>query len=176
MIVIRSPADARNYGSRRGAQIDTIVIHTTQGSWEGAVAWFKDFDAQASAHFVISHDGLIVQCVDEDFAAWHAGNGAVNRRSIGIECEGDCDRAETWTPALVAALCELGRDLVKRFGIRPDRDHVYGHEDVPDPRDPSKKGGAHHHRDPGRYMPWATFMAALVGAPDSHRLTERSNT
>ncbi len=165
MDAIQSPADPRNYGSRRGARIDTLVLHTTQGEWQGAVAWFKDPDAQVSAHYVVNADGLVVQCVDESYAAWHAGNGAVNRRSVGIECEGDCARAETWTPALVAALCALGRELVQRHGIPVDREHVLGHEDVPDPFDRSKRGGAGHHTDPGRFMPWSQFMAALSGPP-----------
>ena len=158
------PANAHNYSSRRGCKIDTIIVHTTQSNAASAVHWFADPDAMASAHYVVGADGTITQCVPEEYAAWHAGNGAINRRSIGIECEGDCDRAETWTPALTASLCWLMRDLATRYNIIVDRDHVMGHEDVPDPRDITKKGGAHHHRDPGKWFPWTLVMTAMQNA------------
>ena len=38
-----------------------------------------------SSHFVIDNDGTIYQMVDTANEAWHAGNGKVNRASIGID-------------------------------------------------------------------------------------------
>lgn len=38
-----------------------------------------------SSHFVIDNDGTIYQMVDTVHEAWHAGNGRVNRASIGID-------------------------------------------------------------------------------------------
>ena len=39
-------------------KIDTIVVHVTQGSWSGAINWFKDSRAGSSAHYTVrSSDG-----------------------------------------------------------------------------------------------------------------------
>ena len=38
-----------------------------------------------SSHFVIDNDGTIYQMVDTSNETWHAGNGKVNRASIGID-------------------------------------------------------------------------------------------
>jgi hypothetical protein len=38
-----------------------------------------------SSHFVIDNDGTIYQMVDTANEAWHAGNGRVNRASIGVD-------------------------------------------------------------------------------------------
>tara|TARA_R110000824_G_C15188530_1_gene674500 strand:+ start:270 stop:1154 length:885 start_codon:yes stop_codon:yes gene_type:complete len=38
-----------------------------------------------STHFVIDNDGTILQLVDTNHAAWHAGIRSVNRASIGID-------------------------------------------------------------------------------------------
>ena len=38
-----------------------------------------------STHFVIDNDGTIVQLLDCNHVAWHAGNRRVNSRSIGID-------------------------------------------------------------------------------------------
>jgi N-acetyl-anhydromuramyl-L-alanine amidase AmpD len=46
-----------NYTAGRSATIDTVVIHTTEGSYSGAVSWLKNPSAGASAHYVIKEDG-----------------------------------------------------------------------------------------------------------------------
>jgi hypothetical protein len=38
-----------------------------------------------SVHFCLDNDGTIYQLLDTQHGAWHAGHGAVNRRSIGVE-------------------------------------------------------------------------------------------
>ena len=38
-----------------------------------------------SVHFCIDNDGTIYQLLDTQHGAWHAGNGKVNHRSIGVE-------------------------------------------------------------------------------------------
>jgi N-acetylmuramoyl-L-alanine amidase len=69
-----------------------LILHYTAGtSLEGAVSWFLNPDAQASAHLVIGRDGAIVQLVPFNRKAWHAGVSSwgrlegMNRYSIGIE-------------------------------------------------------------------------------------------
>ncbi|MTV47313.1 N-acetylmuramoyl-L-alanine amidase, partial [Streptococcus pneumoniae] len=55
------------------------------------VAWLADPAARASAHVIIGRDGGVVQMVDFNRKAWHAGQSAwgkvdgLNQCSIGIE-------------------------------------------------------------------------------------------
>lgn len=86
-----------NKSSRQGASIDSIFLHyTAGGSHDGAVAWFMNPAAKASAHFVVGRAGEIIQVVPLDERAWHAGEGrfpvggqivqvAVDRSAVGIE-------------------------------------------------------------------------------------------
>lgn len=69
-----------------------LIIHYTAGtSLDGAVSWFRNPAAQASAHLVIDRDGTIVQMVAFNKRAWHAGKSSwgelesMNQYAIGIE-------------------------------------------------------------------------------------------
>lgn len=149
-----SAAAPQNYSSRKGTKIDMLVIHVTQGSKKSAVAWFKNPAAKVSAHYVVGQDGSVTSCVPEAMQAWHAANSDVNRRSVGIECEGFVDQPAMWASALYGALVRLSSDLCKRYGIPSSRVKIVGHSEVP---------GASH-TDPGQYMPWDRFLADLQAA------------
>lgn len=160
--VIRYPANNENYGTRKGAEVDLIVIHTMEGSLWGTAKMFRaEMVNSASAHYGIGKDGTIVRFVEEGFCAWHAGNSGYNRRSIGIELEGSCKDPSFYTGPMEDALIWLVKDITKRYPIKLDREHVIGHNEVPDGR--GGMGGAHHHTDPGEFFPWARFMAGLAG-------------
>jgi N-acetylmuramoyl-L-alanine amidase len=69
-----------------------IVEHYTAGpSLDGTVRSFSDPERKASSQLVIDRDGTIVQMVDLNRVAWHAGESSwqnmphVNLYSIGIE-------------------------------------------------------------------------------------------
>ncbi|MEM6311253.1 MAG: N-acetylmuramoyl-L-alanine amidase [Pseudomonadota bacterium] len=69
-----------------------LVIHyTAGGSLSGAVEWFRNPDAKASAHLNIGQDGAIVQMQTFDKICWHAGKSrwrnvkGLNSHSVGIE-------------------------------------------------------------------------------------------
>jgi N-acetylmuramoyl-L-alanine amidase len=69
-----------------------LVLHfTAGGSTEGAVEWFLNPAAKASAHVLIGRDGKVIQMVPFDCRAWHAGVSrwgeleGLNAYSIGIE-------------------------------------------------------------------------------------------
>lgn len=164
-------AFAGNFGTRGHHLVDTIIIHTTEGSLSSAVSWFgmdhKPHGAgPSSAHYVVGPDGEVVQCVAEGDCAYHAGNFAVNLRSIGIECAGRAADPATWTPELLDALVELCAGIVKRHGVPIQRTSAgpgfAGHADVPDPSRPGRFGGAGGHTDPGRYFPWDDFLDRLT--------------
>jgi len=73
------------------------------------VNWFKNPEADASAHLIIDHDGSIVQMVKLNEKAWHAGasswddKNGLNKYSIGIELvnwgvlKGDWGGWKSWT-------------------------------------------------------------------------------
>ena len=71
---------------RNNTDIDHIVIHyTTSRNIEGTISHFKHGEKQTSAHYIIGRDGVLVQMVNDNEVAWHAGSKAMNARSIGIE-------------------------------------------------------------------------------------------
>jgi N-acetylmuramoyl-L-alanine amidase len=83
-----------NRSSRRGVAINAIILHfTASATLTGTVKWFQNERARVSAHYVIGRYGDVVQMVDDEEKAWHAGGETsslkgdprVNSMSIGIE-------------------------------------------------------------------------------------------
>jgi hypothetical protein len=148
---IWNPATTANYqASNRGdAQINYIVIHTVQGSYNGCISWFKNPAASVSAHYVVrSSDGEITQMVDDSDVAWH--DACFNSQSIGIEHEGYVQDPATWyTEAMYLESAKLTAWLADAYSIPKDRQHIYGHGDAPDCSD---------HTDPGSGWDWAHYM------------------
>ncbi len=69
-----------------------VVMHYTAGaSARGSAAWLANPASGASAHLVIGRDGEVIQCVNFENRAWHAGRSAwkglanLNDHAIGIE-------------------------------------------------------------------------------------------
>jgi N-acetyl-anhydromuramyl-L-alanine amidase AmpD len=172
--VVAKIAAPENHGSRKNVAVDTLVIHVTQSARNAAqlvaratpsaVMWFADPAAKASAHYVVGVEGRIWQCVAEGDCAWHAGNAAMNRRSVGIEIEGWVEKPATFNPEVMDSLLALSADICRRHGIavlHQPGPGVCGHSDVPDPTNPNLRGGKGHHTDPGPHFPWAQFLDAL---------------
>jgi N-acetyl-anhydromuramyl-L-alanine amidase AmpD len=162
MAPILRPAHPNGCGPRQGFVVDTIVVHTTEGTAGSALAWFADPAAHVAAHYVIDPDGTVYACVQEDAAAWHAGNYGVNLASVGIECAGYCGRIETWTAPLLASLVDLIVEVCRRHPrVVPDRTHIIGHAEVPDPSRPGHFGGKGGHTDPGVLINWNFIMGEV---------------
>jgi hypothetical protein len=110
--------------SRNNTDIDHIVIHyTTSRNIEGSISWFKHGSPRTSAHYIIGRDGALVQMVNDSDRAWHAGNSAMNGRSIGIEhvaAPGDAITAEQQKTSV-----KLIRWLMKEYDVK--KDHVIPH-------------------------------------------------
>ena len=154
------PASARNYAHahRRASAVRMIVIHVVEGTYWGAISWFQNPRARASANYVVGRDGAATEMVPWWDVAWHAGNGWVNRHSLGIEHEGYTNVPWTFTDAEYRSSAHLVADLARRYRIPLDRRHVIGHNEVPDPFHSGLYGGWAHHTDPGRYWDWTRFM------------------
>jgi len=166
--------------------IDTIVIHTTEGSdtngdgyyaecYTQAINWFNNPSASASAHYVVAPWGAITQMVTDDDIAWHATY--YNNRSIGIECAGFAGSPSTWTPELLAALTQLVAWLCQQYGVPAvhptdnanDWGGWYGGTGVIAHAQVQTSGSAAAaaygvRTDPGPYFPWSTFMANVNAA------------
>jgi len=105
---------------------------------------------RVSAHFFLRRDGELVQFVECERRAWHAGVSTwwgrerCNDFSIGIEIEGSDDRA--YTDAQYRALARLLRALVRRYPIRG----IAGHEHIA----PVRK------TDPGPSFDWVGLRRA----------------
>lgn len=129
---------------REGEAPRAIVLHTTVGTWEGALDWFARPDSGVSAHYVVGLYGRVAQLVDEGDTARHAGRvldatarlvreSDVNPNlfTIGIEFEDGGRPFDVERPAAqYAAGARLVAAACARWGIPLDRDHVIGHREI----------------------------------------------
>ncbi len=121
---IWDPAASCNYSSRNGTAITHVTLHTVQGTYAGCISWFKNCNAQVSAHYVIrSSDGQITQMVREADKAWHVGTE--NPYTIGIEHEGYITNPSWYTLAMYQASAALVRNICQRRSI-PTRSTWFG--------------------------------------------------
>lgn len=108
---------------------------------------------QVSSHFYVRRSGEIVQFVDCDRRAWHAGQsiwqgqGNCNDYSVGIELEG-CD-STPFESAQYDALWRVIDALRQRYPIRS----IVGHCHVA----PGRK------TDPGPYFDWGRVLERYPG-------------
>ena len=133
-----------------------VVVHyTTNNDAETAIRTLTNPAREVSAHYLIGRDGRIVQLVDEDRRAWHAGasywsgHRDVNSASIGIEL--DNNGREPFPPTQIDALLALLADLRTRYDIAAS--HVVGHSDV----------ALGRKVDPGPLFPWRTLASHGYG-------------
>jgi len=150
-----------------------IVIHVTQGSFAGSVSWLKNPSSQASAHYVIrSSDGYIVQLVREKDKAWHAR--CWNNFTLGIEHEGYIENPQVWfTPIMYLESAKLVRNMVNRWSIPVDSNHIIGHNFWQQPQwpvvrrewdfatyDPASTypTSCNNHTDPGPGWNWSYYL------------------
>lgn len=80
----------KRVGRKKSCRV--LVMHyTAAGNTNQVVKYFQQPSSEVSAHFVVGRDGRIVQMVDLDDIAYHAGNSIwkeekwVNFFSVGIE-------------------------------------------------------------------------------------------
>ncbi len=118
---IWNPAGNCNYSSRNGTNISAVTIHTTQGSYSGAISWAHNCNSNISFHYIIrSSDGQVTQLVHESDKAWHVGSQ--NSYTIGIEHEGWVDNPIWYTQEMYNSSSLLTKDIINSgYGIPPYR-------------------------------------------------------
>ena len=110
---IWDPAAECNYSNRTNP-VSAVVIHYTEGSYAGAISWFKNCDAQVSVHYVIrSSDGQVTQMVREADKAWHARSA--NAYTIGIEHEAYGNVWSFFTEEMYQSSADLVRNICSRY-------------------------------------------------------------
>ncbi|MET7729873.1 peptidoglycan recognition family protein [Streptomyces sp. NPDC005402] len=150
-------------GDRPASQsIKYIVIHDTEGTWEGVLNLVQDPTYVSWNYTLRSTDGHIAQHVKAKDVAWHAGNWYVNAKSVGLEHEGFLANPDAWyTEAMYRSSARLVRYLSAKYGIPLDRQHILGHDNVPGPTTSTVAG---MHTDPGPYWDWRHYFE-LLGHP-----------
>jgi N-acetylmuramoyl-L-alanine amidase len=143
-----------------GVSPQLLVLHYTgMASGRLAVDWLCNAESRVSCHYLVDDDGTIVQMVDEDRRAWHAGTSSwhgetdINSFSIGIEIQnlghgGGCPAFPKVQMQRVAA---LSLDIMQRHGLTPAQ--VLAHSDVA----PGRK------IDPGENFDWEFLAEQGVG-------------
>jgi N-acetyl-anhydromuramyl-L-alanine amidase AmpD len=150
-----------NFTTRSSRTIDTWVNHWIgQGTYAGAISWFRNCDARASAHFVISKEGEISQLVRLKDVAWHAGVWAYNKRSIGVEHEVTVSNTKgwntTWTPEMLKVSAEMARFFSDKYSIPKTRSTtpgILGHNEIKTTTCPGT-------------LPWDDWMRYFNGSVD----------
>ncbi|MFJ2946928.1 N-acetylmuramoyl-L-alanine amidase [Streptomyces sp. NPDC087226] len=150
-------------GDRPASQrIRYIVVHDTEGAWEGVLNMVQDPTYVSWQYTLRSTDGHIAQHVKAKDVAWHAGNWYVNAGSIGLEHEGFLTNPDTWyTEAMYRSSARLVKYLAKKYDIPLDRQHILGHDTVPGTTPATIPG---MHTDPGPYWDWRHYFE-LLGHP-----------
>jgi len=132
---------------RSGFNIKGIVMHSMAGSQNGSIQWFKNKNSKVSAHYCVGQDGDVVLTVEENSAAWHAGNVTANKDqapkllkdnwginpnliTIGIEMEDKGKRNWEYPENQYSACVILVADICRRYNIPMDRDHVVMHREI----------------------------------------------
>lgn len=167
-----------NFGPRPETLVSLLVIHNISlppGQFGGGFVqqffqnrlpveqhpYFQEIaELQVSSHLLIERSGHIVQFVNFDDRAWHAGVSCFDGRdncndfSIGIELEGCDDLA--YSQQQYQVLAEVTRQLMAEYpAITPER--ICGHEDIA----PGRK------TDPGPAFDWPYFRQLILTQKES---------
>ena len=110
-----------NYTKGRTKTIDRIVVHYTAGDGDTSEAngrYFAGANRKTSAHYFVDENSVVQSVLDSD-TAWHAGNWAMNCRSIGVEmCSKKDANGIYYIPAKTVNNAQyLIKCLMKSYGI-----------------------------------------------------------
>jgi N-acetylmuramoyl-L-alanine amidase len=145
---------------RDGITPDMLVLHYTgMPDATKACRWLCDPASKVSCHYLVEENGAIIQMVDENMRAWHAGVSSwkgqqdLNSCSIGIEIQnpGHAAGYPDFPEAQMLAVAALCKDIVARHDVHPTR--VLAHSDIA----PERK------IDPGEKFDWGRLHAQGIG-------------
>ena len=131
-------AHRANYGTKRGGDVEWIVMHYTANDGDSDTSngryFQKPLNPVASAHFFVDDDSITIS-VPEDYVAFHCGAYHYthpfcrNYNSIGIEmCDAKRDGKVMATAKTIANAADLAAMLCEKYNIPVD--HIIRHYDV----------------------------------------------
>jgi N-acetyl-anhydromuramyl-L-alanine amidase AmpD len=154
-------AGSPNYRTGTRQKI-AIVNHCTSGNMPGCLEWMQNATAKASANYLVTKAGCILQLVkdadkayaqgDVNHPNWPLYDGTnPNNYCLSIEHE---SFDGSLTEMQYQATLWLHRQLVAKFGIPVDEDHVIGHYRINSIDRPDC---------PGPKFPWKQLFSDLRG-------------
>ena len=136
---------------RKSDEIKYIIIHYTgMQSKRASINRLKNSKYKVSCHYLIDRNGTLIQMVNDNKIAWHAGKSKwkniinLNKASLGIELvnRGHKLGYEKYTIKQINKLIKLCVLLKKKYKIKFSS--ILGHSDIA----PLRK------IDPGEKFPW----------------------
>lgn len=124
------------YG-RRGLKPEAIVVHVSEGSFDGSYSWLVDPKSQVSYHFLFDTTGIGVMLVDPINTAWHAGaiknsqwsllkpDTNPNLYTIGIAFAGYAGTGPSRSQ--IVGMAKKISELAKIYNIPLDNSHIIPH-------------------------------------------------
>jgi len=149
-----------SFKQRRRGQIKFIIIHYTgMQSEDESIIRLTNKKSKVSAHYLVNRKGELINMVEENKTAWHAGKSKwkncinLNNQSVGIELVNKGHRFgyENFSNKQIKKLIDLCKHLIKKYKIK--QANILGHSDIA----PLRK------IDPGEKFPWKLLAKKKIG-------------
>ena len=130
----------------RTQKIQFIVVHSFALPVDEMIKRLDDLSV--STHYLIDESGQIIQLLDDDKVAYHAGKSywkgqkGLNETSIGIELQNTSLGQTPFFQKQIQSFKKLSQKLMQKYDI--PNENVLGHSDIA----PTRKV------DPGKMFPW----------------------
>ena len=143
--------------SEKKRNIEYVILHYTDQDFETSVDSLCSKEKGVSAHYLISEDREVLNLIDDEHIAWHAGTGNswwhgrdyINTFSIGIEIVNLGHGA--FTAVQMKSVIELCHHLKEKYNI--PRENFIGHSDI----------APHRKLDPGLFFDWRKLSEEGIG-------------
>jgi N-acetyl-anhydromuramyl-L-alanine amidase AmpD len=145
------PIQRIQHGRRRVTR--GVVIHTIEGSQDGAFSYFSTSSPQGVGAHVLVGLKKVIQCADLDQICYHAINA--NSTMIGIEHDGSASFTKSkWLSAARRTFLRMSANRTAwicwhyKLGAPKHGRNVFGHYEIP----------GNDHVDPGKGWPWWFYI------------------
>ena len=160
------PTKAKYATAERNEKISLLVFHCFALSTKQMTSVLQK--TGTSVHYIIQRNGKILNLVDENMVAFHAGLSSwhefetgINAKSVGIELQNSAMGNKPYTKAQIKSLIELSKQIINRHKIK--NSNIVGHSDIAPFRKP----------DPSKFFPWEDLAKNGIGIwPEIKKIPE----